>query len=343
MLLRGLTDTGCVICFVDSAAEAPNNIFASVGTGGVNRHGDVLAVQRLLNGVAPGDGGPFAILVEDGVDGPITNAAILRFQTTQNIRGRFGGEVRDDRIDPSGPTMTRLKEISTPQQRATALKRAGAVRLLRTAQIFPRLHDAAHRAKFAAESAMDFLRLGSHSLFGPVGERNYRRADLYFRFGRQPTDQTLFELSFIRTTIERVASVLVKSSPFGLDIFDVDPHLHPVWMAYSPMQTGAENRHDGTTPLRVYLCDHIDLVKSDDLFAHILVHELFHFVDDETRQSLIVDAPHGYRDGAMRLTHEQRMHNADNYALFVTHTAIGRARLVASQPTLMPFVPADMP
>ena len=37
------------------------------------------------------------------------------------------------------------------------------------------------------------------------------------------------------------------------------------------------------------------------------------------------------------------MHNADNYALFVTHTAIGRTRLIASQPMPAPYVPADMP
>jgi hypothetical protein len=117
--------------------------------------------------------------------------------------------------------------------------------------------------------------------------------------------------------------------------------VHPEYRAYSPMQT-AEHKDDGTTPLRIYLCDRIDQ-DGDDLFAHILTHELFHFVDDEAKATQIVDAPHGYRDGAMRLAHAQRMRNSDNYALFVTHTAIGRARLVASQPTLSPYIPADMP
>jgi len=34
-------------------------------------------------------------------------------------------------------------------------------------------------------------------------------------------------------------------------------------------------------------------------------HELLHFVDDETKDRWNLDAPHGHRDGAMRLSHEQ--------------------------------------
>ena len=168
-------------------------------------------------------------------------------------------------------------------------------------------------------------------------------ADLYFKFGAQAQDRTLDELGFIRTTIGRVRTVLSSRSPFGAAIFDIDPlRDHPEYMAYSPMQLGDPKRNNGTTSLRIYLCDGID-ARPQDHFAHILTHELFHFVDDEAKETWIVDAPHGYRDGAMRLSHQQRMHNADNYALFVTHTEIGRARLIASQPMLAPCVPADMP
>lgn len=343
MLLRRMTEFGCLICAANGVLPGANTISAAVGRGGANKREDVKAIQRLLNGVKPQDGGPTPILIEDGFIGPLTDAAILRFQTAQNIRGRTGGEVRDDRIDPNGPTLRQLRQLSTPAQRAAALGAAGSARLARVGKLFSRLQDAARAAERAAEQARDFVQLGQGSLFPGGREPHYRRAEFYFAFAGLANNEILDDLGFIRTTLTRIVSVLGGPSPFGLDIFDNDPSRdHPDWLAFSPTQTGAESYNDGTTPLRIYLCDGIDQVVSDDKFAHILMHELFHFVDDEAKETRIFDAPKGYRDGALRLTHAQRMHNADNYALFVTHTAIGRARLVASQPSLGPLVPAGL-
>ena len=77
-----------------------------------------------------------------------------------------------------------------------------------------------------------------------------------------------------------------------------------------------------------------------DLFTHILFHELIHFVDDESKERRIVD--HGYREKAMKLPHSLRMHNSDNYALFASHIHFGRDRLIASQPSLRPHIPANL-
>ena len=344
MWLRGLGETGCTICKVSVTPKTTQTIAASVGSGGVNRRDDVLTIQRLLNGVSPADGGPSPLLIEDGLDGPRTNAAILKFQSGQHVHGRTGADVRDDRIDPNGPTLRRLNEVSNPGTRTAALEAAGADRLARVARLFPALRAAAQQGLRAVESAMDYVQLGPDSLFGRSREPDYRRADLYFHFAGQSSEQTLSELSFIRTTLRRLVDVLNGPPPFGLAIFDNDPtRKHPDWIAYSPMQSFDERRTDGTTSGRVYLCDAADQITSDDKLTHILTHELFHFVDDESQARRIVDAAHGYREGALRLTHQQRMHNADNYALFVTHTAIGRERLIASQPTLGPVVPANIP
>lgn len=73
----------------------PENISASVGASGVNRHADVLIIQRLLvqNGVNPGP--------VDGRCGPNTVRAIIDFQLGFVSRP-------DGRVDPNGITLRHL-------------------------------------------------------------------------------------------------------------------------------------------------------------------------------------------------------------------------------------------
>jgi hypothetical protein len=86
---------------------AGKSITASVGQGGVNLAMDVVTVQFLLNCVPEIDGGPVPELVIDGLIGPLTIAAIHRFQRT-----RFGWS--DGRVDPEragGVTIIALNEF----------------------------------------------------------------------------------------------------------------------------------------------------------------------------------------------------------------------------------------
>src|SRR5580704_15708742 len=81
-------------------------ISASVGQGGVNKNPDVLAVQKALNRIPGGQGGPTAhLLKEDGLAGMKTSEAITAFQKL-NI-----GLVPTGRIDVNSPTLTRLNSI----------------------------------------------------------------------------------------------------------------------------------------------------------------------------------------------------------------------------------------
>lgn len=78
-------------------------ISASVGQGGINLPDDVKEVQRLLSDLEIAAGaGPLDI---DGLVGSLTIGAISRFQQ-QNP-----GLPHDRRIDPGGPTFTRLDEV----------------------------------------------------------------------------------------------------------------------------------------------------------------------------------------------------------------------------------------
>lgn len=360
MLVRAHDFGGCLTCDLDAAKSADfGSIKASVGVGGTNMPADVLVVQRLLNGVAPEDGGPSPPLAEDKLIGPLTNSAIKTFQGAQRLA------IVDSRVDPNGPTLKRLNEVSEPGQRAVAQLRAllgGAVppatnlatlgdaarralRLQRVTLAMSTLIEMARKAERTAEMAIDHLTLGGR--LGSAPATAFRMADFYFAFGRQPQSQTLAELRFIRTTFTRARGVLANTrpsvfggNPFGTAMFDIDPLGRP-WRAYSPRQLADSGRKDGITSGRIYLCDRIDF-EVQDLFTHILMHETIHFVDDETKERSIEDENNGYREGALKLTHRQRMHNSDNYALFASHLALGRARLVASQPTLSPLLPTDL-
>jgi len=85
-----------------SPPAAPSLISGSVGAGGVNVRADVILIQSLLNLVPAAFGGPSALLKMDGIVGPLTIAAIRRFQSVA-----IG--FNDGRVDPGGPTLSRLK------------------------------------------------------------------------------------------------------------------------------------------------------------------------------------------------------------------------------------------
>ena len=76
-------------------------IQAAVGHCGRNNPADVMTAQYLLNCVPAVQGGPIRELVVDGISGPLTVAAIRKFQTAA-----FGRA--DGRIDPGGATITAL-------------------------------------------------------------------------------------------------------------------------------------------------------------------------------------------------------------------------------------------
>jgi len=307
-------------------------IVYSVGIGGRNQNEDVLTIQQLLNLIPPTDGGPVVPLDEDGWIGPKTNGAILAFQKFQKTGS-------DGRVDPHGPTLKRMNELQKPK-----LGQRNAARMARAVSSMPDLKGMAQKGLRTIERARDYVMLGAGALGNT--KRDYELADLHFKFDNQARQATLSDLSSIQTTFRRVKTVLQRRpSPvtggdaFGISIFTIDPLGKP-YSAYSPKQSNDDRRdipevHSG----RVYLAQGLDK-KVPDHFTHILLHELFHFVDEESKEHSIND--HGYRDGAMRLPHEKRMHNADNYALFASHVHYGRTRLVASQPALGPYIPQNM-
>jgi len=332
MQLRGTSGDECVEFRFEGSVSA-SVIGKSVGQGGFNVQDDVRKIQRLLNLVSVGDGGPIIPLKEDGIIGPKTLAAIKAFQLRQSTG-------HDVRVDPGGATLQRLNSIPK-----TALAVKNAARLLRVTQLMPDLIAMSEQARTGIERAMDFVQLGQSAI--GTSKNSFDIANLYFAFGSQASGATLAEMNFIRTTYQRVRTVLGRrfdantaGSPFGINVFTIDP-LGLDDVAYSQTQKGDNNRpipevHAGL----IFLCDKCDIIPRD-LLPHVLFHELIHFVDDEDGGRNIGDEGK-YREKALRAPHPIRMRNADNFALFATHLHFGRNRLVASQPTLGPLIPTNL-
>ncbi len=332
--MDGLATTGndC-IAFRFEGALSSRQISKSVGQGGFNLKPDVLKIQKLLNLISPKDGGPLIPLKEDGFIGPKTLGAIRSFQAFHSLGS-------DGRVDPNGLMLKKMNEV--PKE-GLALRNSRI--LLKVVQSMPDLVAMAGKAVRKIEEAMDFVRLGAGGLF--TKKKSFDLAELHFAFGNQSDSVTLSELAFIRTTYDRVSTVLRRhfspitgGNPFGVNIFTIDPLGLPHF-AYSPTQAGDAKRpipevHSGL----VFLGEKSDTAVPD-LFTHILFHELIHFVDDESGGRNIGDAGK-YREKAMRAAHAVRMRNSDNYALFATHNHMGRSRLLASQPTLNSLIPADL-
>ena len=334
MPILATTGDSCIRCPISGgpSVTAAAKIKRSVGAGGVNQREDVLAIQKLLNSIEPANGGPLELLGEDGFIGPKTIAAIKRFQQQHHTGS-------DSRIDPDGPTLKKMHE----QPRKPRFEQAAAARMARSAKAMPVLIAMARQGELTCDQAMIAIRSGSRAT-----SRSFRLADLYFKFDQFADGQIVDKLTFIRTTFVRVKGVLTSppspitgGNPFGVNVFTNDPLGHG-FKAYVPTDITIDPKrreHPDVHPGRVYLCVGIDTVV-EDLFTHILMHEMFHFVDEETKAHVIGD--HGYGPKAMRLPHQSRMHNSDNFALFASHLQLGRARLLASQPKLAPFIPDDL-
>ncbi|NRF71439.1 hypothetical protein HLB44_31080 [Aquincola sp. S2] len=325
MLARVHTRQGCVTCPIGGDPPAALTIVATVGHKSMNRAEDVRAVQSGLNHVPAPMGGPAKALAVDGDCGAKTVAAIEAFQLKH-----FGW--KDGVVTPSGPTLIKLsallsafgpQAVSEPDpSRAQTLRK----RVQRAHQQMPVLRQVAMDAIATATAAVTFVDNGFLAHIDELGPRNaFRVADRYFAFGSQAAVVTRAELQFVLKMCRRVASAIavrlgeIHGTPMGLPLFAADT-TDAKFYAYTPRRSAPTTTAMGASS--IYLCDLID-DEAPERYLRILCHEMFHFVDDETTEHEIVD--HGPVGGALDLTHAQRMHNADNYALFAMHAHTGRA------------------
>jgi Putative peptidoglycan binding domain len=339
-------DAGCrVISFGPAKKKNGATISASVGVGGRNAAVDVRTAQELLNSVPTASGGPVPLLAVDGLVGPKTVAAIQRFQRTQ-----LGWA--DGRVDPGGPTITRLNALTGakpgPAGAVNAFKGEAAshspnpildaLRITTMTISVPDAKTAVTKAITTVEQAFSFVMLGGGGLTG--NPTSFDTVDSHFLFKDVPRDQTLSELQFIGTTFRRMKAVLDKRASvfggpmFGPNLFETDPHqdkTDPRVKAYVPLSSVEHT--DGLTPHKIYLCRGLDS-QTQDRYTHILIHEMGHFVDDETPETEITDHGYAFFGTLKTLPHEKRIHNADTYAIFAFENAFGKERVLKMFPKL---------
>jgi hypothetical protein len=340
MFARAHTHQGCLLCPIGGPETPSVSIAKSVGRYGVNWAADVRAVQAALNRLPTQFGGPFPKLAVDGDAGPKTKAAIDAFQLKQ-----FGW--KDGLIEVGGPTITRLAELAggfgpvagnglghaaAPAAPASDPNREDRIRfrLERAKAALPFLKRAALDAIAAIKDAMTYVNNDFIADIDHLQWRDhYRIADTYFAFGTQPAAQTLTDLRFIELMCRRVATqIMIRLGdlygvPFGPPLFAIDPTDSP-FFAITSYKYSQAPLPPGILPNVIYLCDPIDQLEPD-AFRWVLCHEMFHYVDDETASNHIGD--HGYAGKALEIPHALRLRNAENFALFTMHAAIGRPRV----------------
>jgi len=336
---RTTSDDGCrLVTFLPPKKADATTIGAAVGVGGKNKADDVRTVQDLLNGVPAASGGPLLPLAVDGRIGPKTIGAILRFQKAQ-----FGWA--DGRVDPGGPTITRLGGFAARADFDKGAPATGqsnpileAFRMTTMVISIPDAKTAVAQAISRVDQAAMFVQLGGGGL--TTNPASFEIVDRHFLFKDVGRDQTLSELQFMRTTFMRMKTVLdnrtsVFGGPmWGPNLFEIDPfpdRTDPRVKAYVPRASVEQT--DGLTPNRMYLCRGLD-GQTQDRYTHILIHELGHFVDDEAPETEIVDHGYAFFGTLKTLPHDKRMHNADTYAIFAFENAFGKERVVKMFPLL---------
>ena len=297
-------------------------ISRSVGAGGVNRADDARTIQSALNEVSADRGGASPALVADGVVGPLTRAAIKRFQQ-RHVK------VVEARIDPDGATLSALNaELGGGDVAATpAPGLATASARPRTPEFLPpdpaidalvldllvRVRDLIRAATFRLVSADPFVTI--RKLTSPAGpfDENARRP---------PFDN-----------IERV----FRNMDVALNrTFETDPQIAPVLFvpnthismeskaaAYTSaggafVTSKVKFRGLAEPADRIYICRNT-LTVSVLQQVRIMVHELAHFVSgqpitigDEVKEfSMLTE-----RAAFDAISHARKLRSAEHYAFF---------------------------
>lgn len=326
-----------------SLSEPPSaggdKISSPVGDHARNIAEDVRTVQRFLNGVPPGNGGPGKSLKIDGVAGPLTKGAIRQFQSRHLRRA-------DGRVDPEGPTLQKLRALNVggglsgqavPATPGTTPSGDITVRLATAILVAPEVR----RAIVGARSALEGL------LFTPLGGFLRERNEVLFNqhFG-SPGKQEKDSFSFALRNFVNMLSAADNPRPsvfggtFG-NFLDIDPINFVVNNKGEPVlgyvrEQGTKNASldaAGVVFTKIYLTAALD-GRPRDQFVLLGLHELAHLSSNRGPAVILQDHAYGFQPKYFTLSHNLRLRNADSYANFAFEHAFGNARLAAIVPGL---------
>jgi len=308
----------CISTSTLPTGAGPIAISKPVGQGPLARNipDDVKIIQEALNQVTVKGvtGGPIPLLVVDGIKGPKTQSAILKFQQAQVRSVRADGLV-----EPGKQTILRLNEIDSPISKFDLnAKLAASLPLLRAAlaaaiQNVTIVITSGPGTTVSAALAED--RLNRHFALNTIDASGQSNARV-----------NLFE------TYSEMALVVNQPDLFdmfgAIDAFDVDPQNAKIALTTAqgvfepPLKDGADNP---ARQIRLGLGFFAPNV-SNDFAAFILIHELAHFTSRRDGE-LIIDNGRGWFDDVFirPLSAAQRLLNADSYASFAQECRTGSA------------------
>ncbi|MBV8176531.1 MAG: peptidoglycan-binding protein [Verrucomicrobia bacterium] len=294
--------------------EAVPPISAAVGAGAAprcaNNPNDVKVIQTALNRFSPEFGGPQPNLDVDGKCGPLTRAAILRFQQ------KWGFAVQDGIVDVHGHTIRRLREgppDSDPPPTLLVRNKARIIEVLGASQAL-------------LDLAEDYLAGRGLEAFTKTA---FEKVDRQFHL--KLTNDRVQRLRKIRATFGMMMAA-IGHIPKGVVLAADEP---PNVASRAYMFSYAGGMHLRASPLRycgngkrrldtgsIYLCPKARTLASD-AFAYVFIHELAHYAGPTKPK--IDDVAYFKRNPAKFrwLGPDQAFWNADSYAQ-LAFAAVGR-------------------
>ena len=308
-------------------------ITRSVGAGGVNMIADVTEIQRLLNLVPVAKGGaspPFTVL---GTCDAATRAAILRFQKAQVPA------FADGRIDPGGPTLTKLNALaaaSSPTGSLADVTRARGIAKMWLNAVEPSITGFIFSVDKGLNStqapSLGFIEDAFHKHFKLILDASKKNAaHPNVKVFNPVTDKTF--LPFIRATFRAISAVVINPGKFDLITAAAATADKADGIAAYVKATGGNIQVSPAfnSPTRGPNCQ-----------AAIVVHEATHVVDGASGADAAhipewatVDPPISgkvtagpdatfSKTGYDLQTPENAIHNAAAYASFAAHVARGK-------------------
>lgn len=298
--------------------SGPIAITKPVGQGPLARNipSDVKTIQEALNQVTVKGlaGGPIPLLVTDGIKGPKTQAAIIKFQQAQvkSIQA-------DGLVEPGGKTILRLNELVAPVSKFDLnAKLAAALPLLRASLA-------------AAIQNVTRVITGGPATFGPAAVATDRLNRHFALNTTNASGQSNGRVNLFETYSE-MALVVNRPDLFNMfgaiDAFDVDPGNAKIALTtpkgvFEPaLKDGAPNPARNIRLGLGFFAPNV----SNDFAAHILLHELAHFTGRRDGERIEDNGRGWFDDTFIRpLSADQRLLNADSYASFAHECRTGNS------------------
>lgn len=331
-LLYEHTQLGCT---QSGTSIEDNPIGQSVSASRPSRSDDVKIVQQLLNTVPAALGGPVVPLVVDGICGPKTHTAIVRYQNAT-----LGWS--DGRVDPNGKTLHHLVDFAlnsptvpygplVPAQSAAGVTPPstvtnGTVEVLYAHAIMrvlaPSIHLLRWRLTHASKNMMAFL--GKHF---STGKDKVRVSDI----------------DHLQKVLADIDLYIARCNAFGKlpmeNVILYDPEPSPDFVA----RTTRGGNKMSTKQVQIYQDKKGKITKSpgqsiwlSKLWAdgvtykkHLdLLHEFSHFVGDRDGSPTVIDDYAQHNDPKfLTISRFHKLHSADNIALFILEFCVGTSEI----------------